>query len=93
MQNDAVDMALLPVENSCGGTIHDVYLLLPKYGLHIVGEYSLKVNHCLLAPRGTQLTDIKYALSHKQVRSLTLFRRSHMRQACGIRHSLNVRNT
>lgn len=65
---EKVDFALLPVENSCGGTIHDVYLLLPKYGLHIVGEYSLKVNHCLMAPKGTHIKDIHTAMSHKQVR-------------------------
>jgi len=66
VHDDEVDVALLPVENSCGGTIHDVYLLLPKHGLHIVGEFSLKVNHCLLATDETEMSDVKIALSHKQ---------------------------
>lgn len=61
-----VNQALLPMENSTGGTVHDVYLLLPKYGLHIVGEYSLGVEHCLLGSPGTKMSDIRKVTSHWQ---------------------------
>lgn len=62
------DWAVLPVENSLGGSIHTVYDLLLRYRLHIVGETSISVNHCLLALPGTKLTDLKRVISHPQVR-------------------------
>lgn len=65
------DWAVLPVENSLGGSIHTVYDLLLRYRLHIVGETSVAVNHCLLALPGTQVTDLKRVISHPQVGSLS----------------------
>lgn len=61
-----ITQALLPIENSTGGSVHDVYLLLPKYGLHVVGEYSLGVEHCLLTFPGTDISSIKRVYSHWQ---------------------------
>ncbi|GMH45423.1 hypothetical protein BSKO_13380 [Bryopsis sp. KO-2023] len=66
LAENEVNQALLPMENSTGGTVHDVYLLLPKYGLHIVGEYSLGVEHCLLGPPGSKISDIRKVTSHWQ---------------------------
>lgn len=61
------DWAVLPVENSLGGSIHTVYDLLLRYRLHIVGETSVAVNHCLLALPGTKSHDLKRVISHPQV--------------------------
>lgn len=61
------DWAVLPIENSLGGSIHTVYDLLLRYRLHIVGETSVAVNHCLLALPGTKVTDLTRVLSHPQV--------------------------
>ena len=66
VQNVEVDFAVIPVENSTAGRVSDVHFLLPKTGLHIVGEYFLPVHHQLLALKGTKLEDIKVAMSHPQ---------------------------
>ncbi|KAM6578788.1 hypothetical protein CsatB_030625 [Cannabis sativa] len=61
-----VDRAVLPIENSLGGSIHRNYDLLLRHNLHIVGEVKFAVRHCLLANHGVQLEDLKRVLSHQQ---------------------------
>lgn len=62
----SAERAVLPIENSLGGSIHTVYDLLLKYRLHIVGETSVAVNHCLLALPGVEKSDLKRVMSHPQ---------------------------
>lgn len=58
--------AVVPVENSQAGSINETYDLLLKHDLFIVGEYDLRVRHCLMVPRGTSLEQVKQAYSHPQ---------------------------
>ncbi|XP_073115586.1 arogenate dehydratase/prephenate dehydratase 1, chloroplastic isoform X3 [Elaeis guineensis] len=61
-----VDKAVLPIENSVGGSIHRNYDLLLCHRLHIVGEVQMAVNHCLMTLPGVKKEEIKRVLSHPQ---------------------------
>jgi prephenate dehydratase len=60
------DLGLLPVENSQAGSVINAYDLLLEHDLRVVGEVKLRVRHCLLAPAGTSLADIRCVYSHPQ---------------------------
>ncbi len=66
LKNGSADYGVLPIENSSTGAINQVYDLLAKYGAHIVGEQIIKVEHCLMAPKGTTLESITDVYSHEQ---------------------------
>ena len=55
---------ILPIENSAAGSVAAVYNLMQKHKFHIVRSLKLKIDHVLLAPRGTKLSDVKVIESH-----------------------------
>src|SRR5688500_12610751 len=62
----ACQSALIPIENSLAGSIHQNYDLLLRHDLHIVGEYLLRVQHCLIVLPDVKKSDIKKVISHPQ---------------------------
>ena len=57
---------ILPIENSSAGSVTEVYDLMEKYNCKIVRSLRLKIEHCLLANPGVQLSDIKEVVAHEQ---------------------------
>lgn len=64
-QGDA-DLAMIPLENSTAGRVEEIYRLIPKMALHVIGEHFEPVVHCLLALPEAKLEDLKYVASHPQ---------------------------
>ena len=65
VRSGTVERGCIPVENSLAGTIHKNYdLLLAHEDLHIVGEVSIPISHCLMANKGVALGEVKRVLSH-----------------------------
>ena len=57
---------VLPLENSTAGSVNAVYDLMMRHNFRIVRSVRLKIDHCLLAKPGAQLSDIKEIYSHEQ---------------------------
>ncbi len=57
---------LIPIENSLAGSIHQNYDLLLRHDLHIVGEYYLRVKHCLISFPDVRKDEIIEVMSHPQ---------------------------
>ena len=57
---------IIPIENSLAGRVADIHYLLPKYKLQIYSEHFQKVEHCLLANKDANISDIKFVRSHAQ---------------------------
>ncbi len=74
VRDGSAALAMLPPENSLAGRVADMHRLLPDSGLSIIGEFFLRVEHCLLAVPGASLADVKRIHSHPvalgQVRGL-----------------------
>ena len=57
---------ILPIENSTAGSVKKVYDLMISHNFSIVRTFRMKVDHNLLAKKGTKLSDIKEIYSHEQ---------------------------
>ena len=66
VKDGRADYAVVPIENSSTGAIRQIYDLLTQYDCSIVGETTVKVEHCLMAPRGASLDTITHVYSHEQ---------------------------
>jgi chorismate mutase/prephenate dehydratase len=64
VSDGVVDQALLPIENTLAGSIHEVYDLLSKSSLHVAGEEVLEIEHCLIGLEPVPLERIERVVSH-----------------------------
>jgi prephenate dehydratase len=60
-----VDYALIPLENTLAGSIHENYDHLDQHSAFIIGESYLKIEHCLLGFE-ENTKKIKKVLSHQK---------------------------
>ncbi|MDH3660815.1 MAG: prephenate dehydratase [Alphaproteobacteria bacterium] len=58
------ERAMIAIDNSVAGRVADVHHLMPRSGLHIVGEHFQRVNHHLLALPGTRIDQLRVVHSH-----------------------------
>lgn len=66
VESQEIDYALVPIENSLGGTVGETADLLISKDVRIVGETSVPVEHCLIVNAETSLEEIKKVMSHPQ---------------------------
>lgn len=57
---------VIPIENSTAGSVKKVYDLMISRNFKIVRTVRIKIDHCLLAKKGTKLADLKEIFSHEQ---------------------------
>ena len=57
---------ILPIENSTAGSVKKVYDLMIHHNFSIVRTFRLKIDHNLLANKGTKMENITEIYSHEQ---------------------------
>lgn len=62
----AVDRAVVPIENAVFGSVRVNYDHLRAHAVTIIGELQLRIHHCLMAPDGTTIDNLKIVRSHQQ---------------------------
>jgi chorismate mutase/prephenate dehydratase len=66
VQQGHADRAVLPIENTTAGSVHEVYDLLFRLHLAIVGEEILPIQHCLVGIKDVPVADLRRIHSHPQ---------------------------
>lgn len=66
VESSAIDLAIVPVENSTEGSINETYDLLVEKPLFVVGEVYQKIHHCLIVNKVSSEEDISIVYSHPQ---------------------------
>jgi prephenate dehydratase len=60
------NLAMIPIENTLGGRVAELHVLLPQTTLYIIGEHYQPVHHCLLGLAGASESDLTHVRSHPQ---------------------------
>jgi prephenate dehydratase len=64
LRTDVATYAVIPIENTLHGSVHENYDHLLEYDVPIVAETSIRISHQLIAMPGTRFRDIRRAFSH-----------------------------
>lgn len=64
LEEGAAEGAVVPIENTLAGSVHENYDNLQHYELPIVAETSVRIVHNLMAPPGVPFSQIRRAYSH-----------------------------
>ena len=67
LEEGNVDEAVVPIENSLGGTVIEVVdFLIASEKSQIKGEFLLPIDHCLITRPGVRLSDIRVVVSKQE---------------------------
>jgi prephenate dehydratase len=64
LQQKRASAAVIPIENTLHGSVHENYDHLLQFGLPIVAETSIRIVHHLMAPPGVPFSRIRRVYSH-----------------------------
>ena len=64
LRDRAVDAAVVPIENTLAGSVHENYDHLLQFDFEICGETSVRINHNLIAMPGVSFGKIRRVYSH-----------------------------
>ena len=64
LESHAVESAVIPIENTLHGSIHENYDHLLNFGFPIVGETSSQIVHNLIAAPGVEFSEVRRVYSH-----------------------------
>ena len=78
LRGKKVSAAVLPIENTLHGSVHENYDLLLRYDFEITAETSVRIVHNLIAPPGVSFERVRKVYSHPVAlnQCLDFFRRN-----------------
>src|SRR5580704_5618122 len=63
--NGKWDVAVIPIENTLHGSVHENYDHLLRYDLPVQGETFVRIVHNLIAPPGVKRSHLRRVYSHQ----------------------------
>ncbi|HEY2012876.1 MAG TPA: prephenate dehydratase [Bryobacteraceae bacterium] len=64
LKDGRTEGAVVPIENTLAGSVHENYDHLQNFELPIVAETSVRIVHNLIAPKGVSFSSIRRVFSH-----------------------------
>ncbi len=64
LESEKVDAAVVPIENTLAGSVHENYDHLLRFDVRITAETNVRIVHNLIAAPGVRFADIRRVYSH-----------------------------
>lgn len=64
LDNGAVELAMIPIENTLAGRVADIHHILPQSETFIIGEHFLPIRFDLMVLQGVKIEEIETVYSH-----------------------------